>query len=162
MRRTEWSITSDDSALIVTKYKVTAPGEAEITNSMRTLAIADYNLTRIIDKGEIIQSDFSFRSSFYPPGYVVPIYIEVEDGIRLARALKRERKIGNHRYEEMCRRFLADQKDFSEEKLNSAGIVRRFKNEDNREDCLREITAYISTIQTGGDAGKGETGNGSI
>lgn len=99
---------------------------------------------------------------FYPPGYVVPIYIEVEDGIRLARALKRERKIGNHRYEEMCRRFLADQKDFSEEKLNSAGIVRRFKNEDNREDCLREITAYISTIQTGGDAGKGETGNGSI
>ena len=67
---------------------------------------------------------------YYPEGYVVPVYIEVEDGLRLSRALKRERKPGNHRYEEMCRRFLADQKDFSEENLHAAGIRRRFKNRD--------------------------------
>lgn len=85
---------------------------------------------------------------YYPQGYVVPIYIEVEDGIRLARALKREKKPGNHRYEEMCRRFLADQKDFSEKNLHAAGIEKRFKNEVNREECFKEVAAYIRAIQT--------------
>ena len=84
---------------------------------------------------------------YYPEGYVVPIYIEVEDGIRLARALKRERKPGNHRYEEMCRRFLADQKDFSEENLLAAGIQKRFINENAREECFSEVESYIRGIQ---------------
>ena len=93
----------------------------------------------------------SFRKmrDYYPPGYVVPIYVEVEDGIRLARALKRERKPGNHRYEEMCRRFLADQKDFSEENLKNAGIQIRFRNDKDREICFSEIASYIRAVQTG-------------
>ena len=61
---------------------------------------------------------------------VVPIYIEVEDGERLSRALNRERMQESPKYEELCRRFLADAKDFSEEKLNEAGITRRFVNQD--------------------------------
>ena len=85
---------------------------------------------------------------FYPQGYVVPLYIEVEDGIRLYRALKRERKPGNHRYEEMCRRFLADQKDFCEEKLRQAGIVKRFQNNGARDACFREVSSYIRHIQS--------------
>ncbi len=87
---------------------------------------------------------------YYPEGYVVPVYIEVEDGLRLSRALKRERKPGNHRYEEMCRRFLADQKDFSEENLHAAGIRRRFKNETNREECFQEVASYIRAVREGG------------
>ena len=61
---------------------------------------------------------------------VVPIYIEVEDGERLSRALNRERMQESPKYEELCRRFLADAKDFSEEKLKEAGITRRFVNQD--------------------------------
>ena len=93
----------------------------------------------------------SFRKvrDYYPEGYVVPLYIEVEDGIRLERALKRERKPGNHRYEEMCRRFLADQKDFSEEKLKDAGIVKRFNNDKKREICFQEIVACIRAVREG-------------
>ena len=87
---------------------------------------------------------------YYPDGYVVPVYIEVEDGLRLSRALKRERKPGNHRYEEMCRRFLADQKDFSEENLLSAGITKRFKNETDREVCFQEVASYIRSVSKGG------------
>lgn len=64
---------------------------------------------------------------------VVPIYIEVEDGIRLQRALDRERLEQKPRYEEMCRRFLADTADFSEERLKAAGIERRFVNEELKE-----------------------------
>ena len=59
---------------------------------------------------------------------VVPLYVETEDGLRLARALKRERAQKNPKYEEMCRRFLADAEDFSEEKLRKLGIDRRFVN----------------------------------
>lgn len=64
---------------------------------------------------------------------VIPIYIEVEDGLRLQRALDRERSQSEPKYEEMCRRFLADSTDFSEEKLREAGITQRFVNQDLKE-----------------------------
>ena len=73
---------------------------------------------------------------------LLPVMIELDDGIRLQRALKREMEQENPKYEEMCRRFLADSEDFSEEKLQKAGIARRFENND-LEQCLREITEYI-------------------
>lgn len=73
---------------------------------------------------------------------VVPVLIELDDGARLQRALNRERRQKKPRYEEMCRRFLADSADFSEDKLQQAGIVRRFYNE-KLEDCLNEIVTYI-------------------
>ena len=73
---------------------------------------------------------------------VIPIYIEVDDGIRLERALKREREQENPKYEELCRRFLADSKDFSESKIIESGIKRRFQNI-NLEDCVKEIIEYV-------------------
>ena len=74
---------------------------------------------------------------------MLPVMIELDDGVRLERALSRERKQKQPRYQEMCRRFLADSEDFSEEKILAAGICRRFKNED-LESCLEEICAYIA------------------
>ena len=79
---------------------------------------------------------------YYGEEALCPIYIEVEDGERLARALNRERSQKTPRYEEMCRRFLADQEDFSEEKIAAAGIKKRFQNID-LEKCVEEIAQYI-------------------
>ena len=73
---------------------------------------------------------------------VIPIYIEVDDGVRLERALKREREQEKPKYEELCRRFLADSKDFSESKIIESGIKRRFQNI-NIEDCIKEIIEYV-------------------
>lgn len=73
---------------------------------------------------------------------VIPLYIEVEDGIRLQRALDRERAQSEPKYAEMCRRFLTDTEDFSEAQLQSAGIVRRFQNL-SLEACIAELEAYI-------------------
>lgn len=73
---------------------------------------------------------------------LIPIYIEVEDGLRLERALQRERKQSNPKYEEMCRRFLADAKDFSEENLDLAGVKTRYVN-NVLEDCVNEIILGI-------------------
>lgn len=79
---------------------------------------------------------------YYGEDKVVPIYIEVEDGERLSRALSREKNQAEPKYREMCRRFLADCEDFSEEKLANAGIKRRFENK-NLEECLEEIRAFL-------------------
>ena len=73
---------------------------------------------------------------------VIPVYIEVDDGIRLERALKREKEQENPKYEELCRRFLADSQDFSEEKIEESGIEKRFQNI-NLDDCVKEIIEYI-------------------
>lgn len=73
---------------------------------------------------------------------VEPLMIELDDGVRLQRALDRERSETNPRYEEMCRRFLADAEDFSPERKAEAGIEKEFLN-DNLQDCLKEIEAYI-------------------
>lgn len=73
---------------------------------------------------------------------VVPIYIEVEDGERLLRAITREKQQDVPKYEEMCRRFLADAKDFSEEKLVEAGIEKRFVNVELL-DTITKVRDYI-------------------
>ena len=74
---------------------------------------------------------------------VIPIYIEVDDGVRLERALKREREQEKPKYEELCRRFLADSKDFSEDKIIKSGITKRFQN-NNIDDCVQQIIDYYN------------------
>lgn len=88
-----------------------------------------------------LESYMSFRDRFGADA-VIPLYIEVEDGERLQWALDRERREKEPRYEELCRRFLADCRDFSEEKLDLAGIRTRFSNLD-LDRCLEEVRDYI-------------------
>ena len=73
---------------------------------------------------------------------LLPVMVELEDGLRLQRALSRELAQEHPKYAEMCRRFLADSEDFSEERIAQAGIARRFVNDD-LERCLDEIRDYI-------------------
>ncbi len=79
---------------------------------------------------------------FYGKEKVLPVMIELDDGVRLQRALDREKTQDNPKYEEMCRRFLADAEDFSIDKRKAAGITQSFYNDD-LEVCLSKITAYL-------------------
>ena len=79
---------------------------------------------------------------YFGEGILEPIYIEVDDGVRLQRALDRERSQDHPRYQEMCRRYLADSVDFSEKNILDAGIEKRFENDDF-ERCLEEIKGHI-------------------
>ena len=59
---------SADSKLMVTTYKVTAAGTAEIKNAIKNLAIADDDLTRIVYEGKTqTGKSFSIASSFTDP-----------------------------------------------------------------------------------------------
>ncbi len=76
---------------------------------------------------------------------VLPVLLEVDDGERLQRALDREKLQEVPGYEEMCRRFLADAEDFSEEKIKAAEIPQKFKN-NNFDCCIKEIEKYIREV----------------
>ena len=80
---------------------------------------------------------------YFGKNIVVPIYIVVDDGLRLERALIRERQQKNPNYMELCRRFLADEKDFSLEKLKICGIHKIYENND-LEQCIMEIKKKLS------------------
>ncbi len=80
--------------------------------------------------------------NFYGEDKIVPIYIEVEQGERLKRAILREIEQSEPKYEELCRRFLADEQDFREEEINRLGINKKYMN-DNLNDCVNEITKDI-------------------
>ena len=82
---------------------------------------------------------------YFGSSQVVPIYIEVEDGERLKRAIAREETQETPKYEEMCRRFLADAQDFSEEKIRQAGISHRFSNMDGA-GGYSEIEKYLRSV----------------
>ena len=78
---------------------------------------------------------------------VVPLYVEVSDDIRFLRAVEREKNQTVPRYAELCRRFLADNEDFSDERLAEAGIDVRFENNGTADECFCMIKKYISEIR---------------
>ena len=106
-----------------------------------------------VDDGEIDFSDkdyliigtlesYNKTKEYFGDSVVVPLYVDLDDGERLMRALSRERSQEEPKYKEMCRRFIADSEDFCEEKIAEAGITKRFYNEDLQQ-CLQEIREYM-------------------
>ena len=61
---------------------------------------------------------------FYGPEMLTPIYFSMDDGLRLERALLREKMQDNPNYAEVCRRFLKDSEDFTE-------------------DCIKKYNPYV-------------------
>ncbi len=80
--------------------------------------------------------------NYYGEDHVVPLYIEVEPGLRLFRALARERAQETPKYAEMCRRFLADEEDFSEDKRAAFRFPRVYENDDFTA-CLKALSETI-------------------
>lgn len=85
---------------------------------------------------------YQSMKAYFGKENVLPVLIELDDGVRLQRALEREMRQEKPGYEEMCRRYLADSADFAEDKIAEAGITRRFYNE-SLNTCLNEIRTYI-------------------
>lgn len=99
------------------------------------LAEADYLVIGTLESYEKLRL-------YYGAERVIPLYVTVDDGMRLERALVRERKQKSPNYTEMCRRFLADEADFCEENRKRLGIEKEYCN-DELESCLEEIKKAI-------------------
>lgn len=108
---------------------------ATVDDGQIALSEADYLMIGTLESYKKVRE-------YYGEEHVVPFYIEVEDGERLMRAIARERQQDSPRYDELCRRFLADKEDFSDENLLAAGITRRYYNTDKLQ-CIEEIKREI-------------------
>ncbi len=122
-----------DTVCGVWKYFTADDGQTDLSED-------DYLMIGTLESYEKIRDYFGEEN-------VVPIYIWVEDGERLARALRREGKQEQPKYAEMCRRFLADEQDFSEENLQRAGINLAFENIE-KEQIVSDVKKYINQIIT--------------
>ena len=85
---------------------------------------------------------YAALAAYYGPENIRPVYVVSSDADRLRRSIKREEKQASPNFSEVCRRYLADEKDFSPETLKKLGITRSFTNEDY-DKCVSEIVAYI-------------------
>ena len=89
---------------------------------------------------------YCYTRDYFGSENVVPLLIDVDARTRLERAMHREAKQEHPKYDEMCRRFLADEEDFSEEKIAEAGVTKRFFNNAEIESCIQEIAGYIKSF----------------
>lgn len=86
--------------------------------------------------------------NYFGASNVIPLYIEVDDGVRLVRAIDREKQQSQPNYEELCRRFLADSNDFSKQKLEDFEVQTYYPNE-NINVCINNIkTDILLTLKT--------------
>ena len=131
----------------------------ELKNEDKVIESRDYNTVHgiwsyfTVDDGQIdLDQDnylyigtlesFEQVRNYYGEDRIVPIYIEVEQGERLKRAILREIEQSEPKYEELCRRFLADEKDFREEEIQRLGIEKKYENI-SIEGCVKEIIEDI-------------------
>lgn len=98
------------------------------------LAAGDYLLIGTLES-------YAALRAYYGREAVVPLYLAIDDEERLMRLIRRERVQAVPDYREVCRRFLADEEDFSAEKLSALGIT-PYMNID-LDTCVAEITARI-------------------
>lgn len=98
------------------------------------LAESDYLMIGTLEAYEQIRAYFGAE-------HVCPIYVEVDDGVRLQRALDRERAQEQPKYAESVA-ISGDEQDFSEENLQKAEITKRFLNKD-LDEVTQEIASYI-------------------
>ncbi len=110
----------------------------------RYFTVNDENIDLTKNSYIIIGTLESYKKTaeYFGKDKMLPILIDLDDGVRLQRALNREKKQKTPKYEEMCRRFLADSRDFSKENIERAGVTTSFYN-DNLRHCTKEIIRYI-------------------
>lgn len=72
----------------------------------------------------------------YGPEAVRVVYLHVDDRTRLLRYIDRESRQARPDYTEVCRRFLADQADFSQEQLARFPHLHRIDTGAEVEECL--------------------------
>ncbi len=111
----------------------------------------------------LVQTPEGYKAlrDYFGRSRVRPLYIEVEDGLRLARAVERERLEAIPRYTELCRRYIADEADFAEPVLLSLGIEKRYQNADF-DKCIAEICEdlkeFLKESRKNEAAGRAEPG----
>lgn len=92
-----------------------------------------------------LESYIALQKTMSQEFHIIPIYIELDFNTRFTRAVERENKQPNPNYQEVCRRLMADETDFSEKNLAILKNDPRFVNHDLKI-CTQEIINYINSF----------------
>lgn len=80
---------------------------------------------------------------YYPSDDVVIIYLELPDKERLLRCIDRESAQKTPNYSELCRRFIADEKDFAPDRISSYPNLHTVSALSSKEEVLEECLSVI-------------------
>lgn len=75
------------------------------------------------------------------------IYLIIDDKKRLLRCIERESRQDTPDYSEVCRRFIADQKDFSEEKIRKFNNIYYIDSAESIENCISQWDALYAKMK---------------
>jgi len=81
--------------------------------------------------------------NYFKEENLVSILISIDDGERLLRAIKREMKEVVPKYDEVCRRFLSDSRDFSLEEIKKRPITATIDNGGDFSKTVEEVEKVL-------------------
>ena len=134
---------------------------AELENKGKVLEKRQYNTMQGIWSYFTLQFELSDSKNYilittlegahsitkhYGEENVCVIYMAIGDKERLLRCIDRESRQENPDYSEVCRRFIADQADFTEEKVNEFNNLYYIDSGKSVEECLKQWNALYEKL----------------
>lgn len=142
----EYNFIDDDMInKFIQKNKVIELRKYDTVNGIWYYGTMDDGQINLQTNSYIVISTLGSYSSFkkyFGSNNVIPLYIDVDDGIRLQRILNREMSEDSPNYKEICRRFIADSEDFSNKNLKLNGIEKIYSN-NNLVECIADVKNNI-------------------
>lgn len=142
----EYNFIDDDMInKFIQKNKVIELRKYDTVNGIWYYGTMDDGQINLQTNSYIVISTLESYSSFkkyFGSNNVIPLYIDVDDGIRLQRILNREMSEDSPNYKEICRRFIADSEDFSNKNLKLNGIEKIYSN-NNLVECITDVKNNI-------------------
>ena len=142
----EYNFIDDDMInKFIQKNKVIELRKYDTVNGIWYYCTMDDGQINLQTNSYIVISTLESYSSFkkyFGSNNVIPLYIDVDDGIRLQRILNREMSEDSPNYKEICRRFIADSEDFSNKNLKLNGIEKIYSN-NNLVECIADVKNNI-------------------
>jgi len=81
---------------------------------------------------------------YYGEDKIISLLFELDAGERLQRSLDREKEQENPNYAELCRRFLAETKEFSSENIQERPITEVISNEGDIKQTVEKVNKVLS------------------
>ena len=142
----EYNFIDDDMInKFIQKNKVIELRKYDTVNGIWYYGTMDDGQINLQTNSYIVISTLESYSSFkkyFGSNNVIPLYIDVDDGIRLQRILNREMSEDSPNYKEICIRFIADSEDFSNKNLKLNGIEKIYSN-NNLVECIADVKNNI-------------------
>lgn len=142
----EYNFIDDDMInKFIQKNKVIELRKYDTVNGIWYYGTMDDGQINLQTNSYIVISTLESYSSFkkyFGSNNVIPLYIDIDDGIRLQRILNREMSEDSPNYKEICRRFIADSEDFSNKNLKLNGIEKIYSN-NNLVECIADVKNNI-------------------